>query len=117
AHEGCQLFGQLQQAGYAVEMGMNHNGTFDNFRQLVKGNLGATVPDPLSHTAVPAGVQAFDGSAVGRDGDYLRTWWSRRLSSNKPAVALYYNTITLHDGNVLPGSRQDSLSTYPLRVE
>ncbi|MDP2379342.1 MAG: cellulose biosynthesis protein BcsG, partial [Pseudohongiella sp.] len=34
-----------------------------------------------------------------------------------PAVAYYYNSITLHDGNRFPNSNLNSLESYPLRLE
>jgi hypothetical protein len=32
-------------------------------------------------------------------------------------VALYYNTVTLHDGNRLPDKRLTSIESYPLRLK
>lgn len=115
--DNCMLFKQLREEGFSVEMGLNHDGRFENFTKLVQTNMGSTEPTVLAHNAVPVGVVGFDGSSIGRDGDYLRTWWTKRLNAKKPAVALYYNSITLHDGNRLPNSTQSSLNTYPFRLE
>lgn len=113
----CMLFEQLRNVGFEVEMGLNHDGKFQDFSQLVKINLGGTATQRIAHDEVPEGVQAFDGSRVGRDGDYLRAWWNQRLEQSGAAVAYYYNTITLHDGNRLPNSNLNSLGSYPLRLE
>lgn len=116
-NNSCMLFEQLRNTGFEVQMGLNHDGRFQDFTQLVKTNLGGNSQQPVKHTEVAAGVQAFDGSLVGRDGDYLRTWWKKRQQLNAPAVAYYYNSITLHDGNRLPNSNLNSLGSYPLRLE
>lgn len=113
----CMLFEQLRNVGFNIEMGLNHDGLFQDFGKLVKTNLGGTATQRVAHSEVPTGVQAFDGSRVGRDGDYLRTWWNKRLGQNESAVAFYYNSITLHDGNRLPNSNLNSLNSYPLRLE
>lgn len=117
ASSQCMLFEQLRNVGFEVEMGLNHDGLFQNFSSLVKTNLGAQAVQRVKHDAVSTGVLAFDGSRVGRDGDYLRTWWNQRLQQAGPAVAYYYNSITLHDGNRLPNSELNSLGSYPQRLE
>ena len=115
--DSCMLFEQLRNSGFDVEMGLNHDGKFQDFSKLVRSNLGATALQSVAHNDVPAGVLAFDGSRVGRDGDYLRAWWNKRTQKESPAVAYYYNSITLHDGNRLPNSDLNSLNSYPLRLE
>lgn len=117
ADSNCMLFNQLRNVGFEVEMGLNHDGKFQDFGQLVKTNLGGDAKQSVAHNEVPTGVEAFDGSVVGRDGDFLRAWWKKRMEQSGPAVAYYYNSITLHDGNRLPNSNMNSLSSYPLRLE
>lgn len=117
AADNCMLFDQLRSVGFEVEMGLNHNGRFQDFSKLVANNLGGTAKQRVAHNEVQIGVQAFDGSQVGRDGDYLRTWWKKRIEQGGPAVAYYYNSITLHDGNRVPNSQLNSLESYPLRLE
>lgn len=58
---------------------------------------------------------AFDGSPVRDDYETLAAWYAQRASIAGP-VALYYNTISLHDGNRLPNSSLSSIDSYPLRV-
>ncbi|WP_334118814.1 cellulose biosynthesis protein BcsG [Limnobacter sp.] len=113
----CMLFDQLRDVGFEVEIGLNHDGRFQNFTKLVNSNLGGAAKQRVAHNEVQTGVQAFDGSQVGRDGDYLRTWWKKRIEQSGPAVAYYYNSITLHDGNRFPNSNLNSLESYPLRLE
>ena len=113
----CLLFKTLRESGFSIDMVLNHDGKFDNFSNTIHQNLGNPSEQPVPHSDMPLGVLGFDGSKVGRDGDALRTWWTKRLERNKPAVALYYNTITLHDGNRLPNSNQSSLNSYPIRLE
>ncbi|HEX4879243.1 MAG TPA: cellulose biosynthesis protein BcsG [Limnobacter sp.] len=115
--DSCLLFEQLRRAGFDIQMGMNHDGRFQNFRGIVQTNLGGPASQAVSHDEVAIGVQAFDGSRIGRDGDYLRTWWNTRKNTPADAVALYYNSITLHDGNRMINSKLNSLESYPIRLE
>jgi cellulose synthase operon protein YhjU len=115
--ESCLLYEQLRRTGFEVEIGMNHDGRFQDFRQLVQNNIGSKPVERVAYNDVPVGVQAFDGSVIGRDGDYLRAWWKKRLESESPAVAYYYNSITLHDGNRLLNSNLNSINTYAIRTE
>ena len=115
--DSCLLFEQLRRVGFEVEIGMNHDGRFQDFKKLVRDNLGSNAIQRVAHDSVPIGVQAFDGSVISRDGDYLRTWWKKRLEANAPAVAYYYNSITLHDGNRLLNSNLNSINTYAIRTE
>lgn len=113
----CSLYNSLRLSGFRVQMGMNHDGAFDQFKTSVLKNLPDGVEDAISHKSVTVGAKAFDGSQIGRDEDYLNTWWMSRLRTPDTPVAYYYNTITLHDGNTLPGSNTGSLASYPIRLE
>lgn len=117
ANNNCMLFQQLRNVGFEIELGLNHDGLFDNFGKLIKNNQGGNAKERVAHNEVQAGVKAFDGSQVGRDGDYLLTWWKKRVQQSAPAVAYYYNSITLHDGNRLLNSNLNSLESYPFRLE
>lgn len=115
--DSCMLFEQLHKSGFDIEMGLNHDGRFQDFSKLVQTNLGGKAQQRVAHNEVPVGVQAFDGSQIGRDGDYLRTWWNKRITQSDKPVAYYYNSITLHDGNRMLNSKQNSLESYPVRLE
>ncbi|HEX4916900.1 MAG TPA: cellulose biosynthesis protein BcsG [Limnobacter sp.] len=115
--DNCLLFEQLRRSGFEIQMGMNHDGRFQDFSNIVQANMGASPRQALKHDSVTVGVQAFDGSRIGRDGDYLRTWWNDRQNMSADAVALYYNSITLHDGNRMVNNTLNSLQSYPIRLE
>jgi hypothetical protein len=62
-------------------------------------------------------LKSFDGTPIFNDFDVLSGWWSKRMLQPGPKVALYYNTISLHDGNVLKGHESESSTrTYPQRM-
>ncbi|MGM2794014.1 cellulose biosynthesis protein BcsG, partial [Bacillus cereus group sp. BC91] len=75
------------------------------------------VPDapPVSNAAAPVAMHAFDGSEIKSDYATLANWYAQRASVPGP-VALYYNTISLHDGNRVVGSALTSIDSYPQRV-
>ncbi|SIT41850.1 Cellulose synthase operon protein YhjU [Paraburkholderia piptadeniae] len=111
----CRLFGQLAAAGYTAQTLLNHDGHFDNFLQIIHDNIGVPNAPMISNTDVPVAMHAFDGSAIHDDYGTLAKWYAQRAQIPGP-VALYYNTISLHDGNRLPNSSLSSLESYPQRV-
>ncbi|MCU1727363.1 cellulose biosynthesis protein BcsG [Pseudomonas sp. 7P_10.2_Bac1] len=96
----CLLFDDLRQLGFTDELMLNHTGEFDGFLQEVRDQ--GQLPAPALGT-IPAGLQrtyvGFDGSPIWRDRDVLSKWWQHRLNTDKPNMALFYNTTSLHDGN------------------
>jgi cellulose synthase operon protein YhjU len=96
----CLLFAGLEDAGYEPHWLMNHDGHFANFFADVYRRGGLAV-EPDRYTDADIAADAFDGSPVYSDYDVLARWWQKRLLSGGERVALYYNTISLHDGNHL----------------
>jgi cellulose synthase operon protein YhjU len=108
AGTGCFVMDGLQGAGFEPHWVMNHDGHFGNFFGDVHDRGGMAVPLEDNTGATPA-QQAFDGTPVYGDYSVLSRWWAKRLTNRAPRVALYYNTISLHDGNRLIGNgRPDS---------
>lgn len=96
----CYLFNQFQQAGFTPEFLMGHDGHFGNFLDDVHKGGGLDVPlQPIDQ--VPVAMHAFDGSPIYDDYAELSHWWQERLKQPDTRVALYYNTMSLHDGNKL----------------
>jgi len=111
----CYVMNDLQQAGFEPQLLMNHDGRFANFIDdvRVRGGLSAPAQD---NGGVPVAMQAFDGSPIYDDYAELAQWWTRRQASGASRVTLYYNTISLHDGNRLVHVGGSSMSTYPRRT-
>ena len=89
----------LKRAGYDINFAMNHDGHFDDFLQTVRQQ--GVQAAPLTLVGLPAALRAFDDSAIQDDGAVLSRWRTLRATSTAPRTALYYNTISLHDGNRL----------------
>lgn len=114
----CLTFDQLERAGFNIDLLLNHDGKYGDFlgdlRRL--GGLQASV-HKLSNP-VPY-LKSFDETPIANDYEILTRWWQDRLSAPAPRVALYYNTISLHDGNhYVTGDHvdEDSITTYPRRA-
>lgn len=117
AAPGCLLFQDLQQAGFVPQIAMNHDGRFDDFIGAVKANFGVPNVVPMATNGVAVGMRAFDDSPILDDYAVLSKWFSTRQAAAPQPVALYYNTISLHDGNRLPNNRASSMETYPIRLK
>lgn len=103
----CSLFQSLGNVGYEPNWLMNHDGHFGDFLGDVRSNGGLnTAPQSLS--GEPVHLRAFDNTPVYDDFALLSHWWARRVAAAAPRVALYYNTVSLHDGNHPPGSNARS---------
>ncbi|WP_454055837.1 cellulose biosynthesis protein BcsG [Cupriavidus sp. Marseille-Q8015] len=113
----CHVFADLAQAGFTPQVLMNHDGRFDNFRGFVDKEIGMPGIQPAATDGVPVAMRAFDDSPVLGDFATFDNWYRKRLAQDAGPVALYYNTVTLHDGNRLPGKRLTSLESYPLRLK
>ena len=112
----CYVFPNLEKIGYAAKGLLNHDGIFDKFadqleqRTGLKGKL-EKIPD------APIALHSFDGSPIYDDFSLLSKWWDARLNRGAAPEALYYNSVTLHDGNIVPGSTSRSSSvTYKPRL-
>jgi cellulose synthase operon protein YhjU len=111
----CLLFEQTSLLHYRTELLLNHDGQFDNFRDVL-ARSGMGVP-PLALDALPQSMSAFDGGPIYDDYAVLRHWLDRRAGASD-RVAAFYNSVSLHDGNRLLGTRAslDSLQNFHPRV-
>ena len=111
----CNTFDNLQQAGFEPQLAMNHDGAFDNFLSGIRkhGVLNIT---PFDLKTMPAYLQSFDGSPISDDYTVLSKWWEKRLKMPTESVALYYNSISLHDGNHYPNKPPKSMDDYHPRL-
>lgn len=114
--EECATFPSLAKAGYQTAGLLNHNGIYYSFAKIVAHEAG--LDGRLeSNKDVPVIMNSFDGTPVFDDYALLSRWWTQRQTRAAQPVALYYNSITLHDGNRVPGvASVSSLQTYKPRI-
>lgn len=94
----CYLFENLKALGYTVDLALNHNGDYQGFLEAIRGQ--GQMPTPLGdQNALQRALVAFDGSPIWRDIDVLTQWRRHRENAATPRAAMFYNSITLHDGN------------------
>ncbi len=108
ADRECLVMDGLQNAGFEPHWLMNHDGRFGNFFDDVRdlGGMKASLED---NGGVAVAQESFDATPIYGDYATLSKWWRKRLKNPQPRVALYYNTISLHDGNRFVGrDRPDS---------
>ena len=96
--EDCNLLQAYAHAGYGVQAWLNHNGRFDQFGTSLQANSPARIQTVDDFTMLGRKLQAFDGSDLVDDEALLEHWWQGHEPQGKARV-LYYNTISLHDGN------------------
>ena len=113
----CYLMSSLKNIGYEPALALNHDGHFDNFLKTVQAQAGMNItPFPLTGSDITQ--HAFDDTPIYDDLSVLDRWLGTRQKSFSPRVALFYNTISLHDGNHLSGSgaKLNSIENYRMRL-
>jgi cellulose synthase operon protein YhjU len=115
--ENSLLFNNLNKVGYQVELALNHDGRFGNLLKEIRNEGGLVAPLFDNAKATPY-LKSFDGSQIYDDYSVLSNWWDARMKLPNERVALFYNTISLHDGNrALDGNKQkNSVETYSQRT-
>ena len=113
----CYVFPNLEKLGYQTAGLLNHDGLYEEFAHTLEQRGGLAGKLQRNQDA-PVHMQNFDGSPIYNDYALLSQWWKKRSAQSGGApVAMYYNTISLHDGNRVPGmSSRSSLDTYKPRL-
>ena len=128
----CYVFPDLEKLGYQTAGLLNHDGIYEDFAKTLEQRGGLAGKMQRNQDA-PVHMQNFDGSPIYNDYALLSQWWKKQTTTrnnnnnNSPAgatppappppVALYYNTVSLHDGNRVPGvSSRSSVDTYKPRL-
>ena len=112
----CNLFRNFEAAGFEVRGLLNHDGHFDQFAGVVQepSGIGVKLDD---NRFAPVIMHSFDDTPIYEDFPLLSEWWTRQRPSVRPR-ALYYNTISLHDGNRVSGVKsRSSLETFKPRLD
>ncbi len=113
----CYLMAGLENSGFKSELAMNHNGVFDDFLQQIQRHGRMTAP-LMPQNGLDIAQYAFDKSPIYDDYSTLDRWLKNRQNSDSARVALFYSTVSLHDGNHLPGMGgvPNTLDTYKQRL-
>ena len=113
----CLLMPSLEQVGFKQYLAMNHDGHFDEFLKLINRE-GINVP-PLNLDGMQVSQYGFDESLIYDDLAVLSKWINSRAQDGHASAALFYNSISLHDGNRRKGDKtsQSSLGTYQYRAK
>ena len=116
-NDNCYLMGNLGNSGFEANFAMNHTGRFDDFLGTVTAHGRLTVA-PMTLNGLDVTQRAFDNAPVYDDLKTLNRWLETRQKSASSRVALFYNTVSLHDGNHLLGaeSSSDTMETYRKRL-
>lgn len=113
----CYLMNSLQRSGFVTNVVLNHDGKFDDFLGQVQSH-GRLTAQPMALDGLDIAQYAFDKSPVYDDLSVLGRWLDNRKTSDSARVALYYNSVSMHDGNHIPGtdSTPNTLETYKARL-
>lgn len=112
----CYVFPNLEKQGYVAHGMINHDGLYDKYLDILEMHTGLK-GKLVKYPDAPVALRSFVGSPIYDDFALLDKWWTSRLERNSAAEALYYQTITLHDGNIVPGQTSRlSLVTYKPRL-
>jgi cellulose synthase operon protein YhjU len=112
----CLTFNNLQKIGFEPQLAMNHDGRFGGFMNDMR-ERGGMKTAPFDAKGSPPYLQSFDGSPIHDDYTVLSKWWAKRLQAPSASVALFYNSVSLHDGNRYADGRPgNSMEIYRPRL-
>lgn len=112
----CYVFPNLETIGYQAHGLLNHDGIYEKFANTLELRTGLKGKMDNNQGA-PVALQNFDGSPIFDDYALLSKWWNDRQSRGAQPEALYYNSVSLHDGNRVPGQgTRSSMETYKPRL-
>lgn len=112
----CLTFNNLRQIGFDTQLAMNHDGRFGGLLNDIRERGGMNAPLFDTRDSAPY-LKSFDGSPIHNDFAVLSEWWKKRLQAPTARVALFYNGVSLHDGNRYADGRVgNSLETYHSRL-
>lgn len=116
-NESCNLFNSLASLGFQKELVFNHDGKFDNFKNLVQKTGQINVP-VMDLDNVTISQRSFDSSPIYSDQETLQRWMNNSANNMSDRTVTYYNTISLHDGNRFTGnlSQLNSLENFHPRA-
>ena len=98
SEEACYLFPNLEKIGFESFFASNHDGKYGDFATEAK-KYGRLNPPLIPPQDLPAREIMFDGSFIYDDYATLEKWWELRKASPVKRAALYYNSVTLHEGS------------------
>lgn len=115
--EKCYLMDSLKRSGYEPNLVLNHDGHFDDFLGVIQRQGQFNVP-PFPPDGALITQYAFDDTPIYGDLSILNRWLEYRQRSGSPRVAMYYNTVSLHDGNHLagPNAKLNSSENFSIRL-
>lgn len=96
--KACSLLESLRTMGFDTYFTINHDAKYGGFAEEVK-RYGKLDISPLIPSDLAVQKQMFDNSPVYSDFAVLEKWWKLRQSSKSGKAAVYYNTVSLHDGS------------------
>ncbi len=105
APQHCLLFDNLRQLGFLPQMQFNNDDDFDHYLAEMREQGMPALTIPERDFKFQPTMSTFSGHPLWNDRQVLDAWWKQRLAQPAPRVALFYDTISLHDGNryLLPG--------------
>ncbi|MBI4665579.1 MAG: cellulose biosynthesis protein BcsG [Nitrospinae bacterium] len=100
----CYILETFSDVGFKNYVTLNHDGKYGSFAEEITNNHGR--PGPMNLAGLPVQQNMFDNSPIYDDYFTLSRWWENRLVSGEKAAAVYYNTVTLHDGSHWVGQKE-----------
>jgi len=110
----CSAIDALQSAGFEPHWLINYDPRSDGYISSVQ-QYGEVPEPPESVSGALVAQRTADGSPVYSDYSVLSHWLARRAASNAARVVLYYNTVSLSDGNRPVGAGRGA-SSYGARL-
>ncbi len=104
ASDSCYLFEQFRKLGYQTWAAASHDGRYDDMAKIL--TIHGKAPPPMAVEDLPPAKYNFDETPIYSDLAVLKRWWSLRQASGAKRAAVYFNTISLHQGSHRAGQKR-----------
>jgi cellulose synthase operon protein YhjU len=115
----CSTIDGLRSAGFEPQWLTNYDPRADGMAVTLRDLETAAAAPAAERTAAKPALRSAAGEPIYDDYSVLSRWWTTRLSEPKARVALYYNSISLRDGNRAadrPGDAVPGAASYGVRL-
>jgi cellulose synthase operon protein YhjU len=110
----CSTLEGLRSGGFEPQWLMNYDPQGEGMASTLR-NLDAAAAITEERGAARPVLRSAAGAPIYDDYSVLSHWWSKRIADPKARVALYYNSISLRDGN-RPALDASGDASYGARV-
>lgn len=110
----CEIITSLEKIGYNVAFFMDHDGQYSNYLTHIR-NMGGIKAPLTALKDLTQQYESFDGTPIYSDRELFANYLQTVAEKNNGNTVSFFNLISLHDGNRVPG--KSGTLAYGIRLK